>query len=218
MGKISELHYNLDSRIFKQIDVLKNSYFYNKYLELLNSLQNDTKIVINQIIVLTTILSPLFLVFILFLSNYSFKRSVQLKAQTYQTARKIFDLDREIQQNKRLVLADQTIQNTNDLEQKIREIATINKIKLDNLIIENGKSLTVAGSYSHISEEVNFVKFSINDLVQFMQNLVTQQKIKITAVTIRKEESNQLLKGKFHISHYGQLSNTIDQVNSERME
>ncbi|MBF0313793.1 MAG: hypothetical protein HQK50_03130 [Oligoflexia bacterium] len=205
MKKTKELFFLIDHLLFQKIDLLRESYFYQKYLEGLSHLQNETRSLVNQVIVISIILSPLFVTFMFFLSGHYLQQTVELKRDIYREALLVESIDKEIEQNKASVLSRTPLISSADLEQIIREMASSAKIRSSNMGLQNLNSQTISSAFSETTADIQFNNLALYEVTQFLQSLSVQQKIKINTISITKDEQSSMLSGTFSIQHIGEI-------------
>lgn len=193
MKNLSSFFIKLDQLIFSKIDIFKNNYLHIKWVG--NSLH------------LLVLVAPIFMLLFFHLYTVNLNNEIKTKKNIYELSNKIINIDKDLQLNRKFILSNLMIQNSQEFEQRISDIINAAKIKTSNISIQGLKSLTIASNYNQISGNLQFNNISTTDLSQLLMNLYIQQKIKISNINVSKDNNNQLLKGNIFIVHYNEISN-----------
>ncbi|MCY4524275.1 MAG: hypothetical protein OXB84_06015 [Halobacteriovoraceae bacterium] len=200
MNKIFKLYRNIDEFLFKQIDRFKNSNYFQKYIDEISKLEEHHQRKINQALIFLLLCSPILMVLFLFLGNYSIKSELATK-------RDIIDLVNDIQSNKaklsslgRNLISQYKIKSMQDLQNRLQVILENMQINLENMQVDNFKSFSPISGISQTQADLEFKNFSMNELVDFLTELMTENKAKISSIDIKKHKNT--LSGKIHIIQY----------------
>lgn len=203
-NKNNSLFKKIDSYLFEQIDLFKTSSLYIKFVETLNSLSLEHRLVLNQLVTLFLISFPFIILLAVFISNFQLKKSLETKKEILQVSNDILSYQRELQTAKGFVFSYPPIKNSSDLDVKIRNALSKSSIDLKSVSTQNFQLDSSIPNIFRTNADIVFSKLNINQLVDLTSHLIRFEKIKISGLSISKDSANGLLKGKLQISHYGE--------------
>lgn len=210
MKSIKNIFLIIDLFLFSKVEFLKESYPYQKYLELLNNFHAETRSTLNQLIIVLFISLPLFLSLIFLIANMNYKSGVEQKRDILKTAQEIIDIKNGIQSSKSQILSKAILTPESTFEQKIKDIASQSKIKLTNVSVHDIKTTTVNNNYLETSAIIDISSLGLNDLTLFLQSLYLNHKIMIKEIRLKKDPTSQLLSGSLKTLLYNeQIATTM---------
>lgn len=194
----------IDSFIFEKIDQFKTGPVYLKLLELINNIPYEYRQHLNQSIILLLFIIPGIFLSVVFYTNYSLKQKLDIKKQILQKSTQILSTQSDLQETKRALFSYPVIKDQGDLDAKIRSSATKATIDLKNIttqdyLLENPTDQIFVSQLT-----VQFSKLSYPQLIDFLNQLMRFEKVKVSSITINKNPDLGLLDGNFQLTYYSE--------------
>lgn len=201
MAKIKNSFFKqFDTAIFKAVDNFKTGPLFSKIQEPLNFVEDDLRLIINNIISFALVLTPLMIISILFYMNFSYKKEIQLKKDIIATGNQILANKRAIETISYQVVSNASMGSEQQLLARIKSIASSLTIDQSKVSVSNFESYPSFSRSLKVNASINITKFSTSDLAKFVESLIQREKIKIEALNIKKNPEELQLDGNIKIS------------------
>lgn len=196
----TSLFKKIDSFVFKQVDLFKASPIYVKIQEPLNLIDDDLRLVINNILSCIVILIPLIFIGILMFNNYRLKKEITLKKEIINQSNEILLNKNEIQNFANNFFTNSTIDSDAAMNGRIKNLCSSigmdpNKVNVSNFTTEPSFAKS-----NKVIATVNFSKLSTNDLANLLSGLLEKERMRISGVSIRKNPTDTQLEGYFQVN------------------
>lgn len=201
MEKKFSIWRTIDEFIFKQVDVFKASTSYQKMLDALSLLQEHQQKLVGQSLAIGLALMPFFVAFIIFLGNQSAKEEIEIKRKIISEINALKSQTSYFNNIGEQVVAKYPLESKAALERRL--LTLIQSIGMDPSIIQVASFENTAsiGEYQETTALLQFNRINTEQLVQLLQEMLIRESLKISAMTIRKNENS--LNGSINIVHLG---------------
>ena len=204
MQKSSNIFIRIDEFIFQKLDYLKTEGIFQKFNDVLSTLDEAQQKLVAQVTTFFFILTPFIFVFILWWGNFQTKKAIEIKKQIIEQIA-IYEGNQTTLNNiSANYLAPAAILGREDLDNKIRNILSQNAIDQSKVSIKNFNQTSTSSTVAKIEAEISFEKFGTNDFSMFMRSLIENERMKIIKINLVKNKENNLLDGSLSVSHMGQ--------------
>lgn len=196
----SSLFKKIDSFVFKQVNLFKASPFYLKIQEPLNLIDDDLRLVVNNVLSSLLVLTPLILIGILMFNNYLLRKNVSLKKEIISRANEILVNKNEIINVTGNFISNSNIDSDAAMNGRVKNLCTSINLDPNKVSASNFQSENSFAKSNKITATINFSKLSTNDLINLLSGLLEREKMRITGVNIRKNSSDTQLEGFFQVN------------------
>jgi len=199
----------IDLFIFEKIEQFQTTSEYQKISEAYSSLEESAQETIKVILMILTIVLPLFFILIFSSLNRQANKELSQKEEIIELANELIKKQALITLEERKILASKYIDSESSLRNDISN--TINMMGIDSskVQVSNFNTEELDGLITKAKAELSFRGFSNQDLFSMTNSLVAKLKIKIDEININKKESSNSLEGILTIIYYSK-DNTTD--------
>lgn len=196
----SSLFKKIDSFVFKQVDLFKASPVYVKIQEPLNLIDDDLRLIINNVISSILILIPLIFIGILMLNNYRLKKEIALKKEIINLSNEILINKNEIQNVANSLLTNSSMDSDGAMSGRIKNLASSISLDPNKVNVSNFTAEPSFAKSNKIIATINFSKLSTNELTNLLNGLLEREKMRISGVSVRKNPNDTQLEGFFQVN------------------
>jgi hypothetical protein len=194
----------IDSFLFKQIDHYQSRQSFQELAEKYNSLDEDLQKFFNQFLSFLVVLGPIFLVLIFAIHNFKVKNKVKVKHQILNSINTYSEKYGKFLDLQGLVYSQGLATSKEEMESRFKSI--IGSLNLNgNIQISNFTQSQPFTDLTQTNMDLLFSSFSTKNITKFIDIIINTEKIKIAQVAIEKDETTKMLKGKFHLIHFGRF-------------
>lgn len=191
----TSLFKKIDSFVFKQVDLFKASPVFIKIQEPLNLIDDDLRLVVNNIISSILILIPLIFIGVLMFNNYRLKKEITLKKEIISRSSEILINKNEIQSVAGNFFTNSSIDSDAAMNGRIKNLSTSINLDPNKVNVSNFVSEPSFAKSNKVIATINFSKFSTNDLANLLSGLLEREKMRISGVSVRKNPTDMQLEG-----------------------
>lgn len=191
----TSLFKKIDSFVFKQVDLFKASPIFIKIQEPLNLIDDDLRLVVNNIISSILILIPLIFIGVLMFNNYRLKKEIALKKEIISRSSEILINKNEIQSVAGNFFTNSSIDSDAAMNGRIKNLSTSINLDPNKVNVSNFVSEPSFAKSNKVIATINFSKFSTNDLANLLSGLLEREKMRISGVSVRKNPTDMQLEG-----------------------
>lgn len=204
MEKSKSIFIRMDEFIFQKLDLLKAEGLFQKGQDLIANLDENQQKLVAQITAFGFLLLPFFVVLGLWWGNSSAKKGIETKKQIIEQIA-LYDGNRTTLSNvSGSYLAPNSIQGQDDLDNRIRNIASSGQIDQGKVSVTNFSQTSSSATISKVEADIAFNGFGTSDFSSFMRGMVETEKFKILKVNLNKNTETNLLEGAITVLHMGQ--------------
>lgn len=196
----SSLFKKIDSFVFKQVDLFKASPVYIKIQEPLNLIDDDLRLIINNVISSVLILIPLIFIGILMFNNYRLKKEISLKKEIISRSNEILINKNEIQNVANNLFTNSSLDSDSAMNGRIKNLASSISLDPNKVNVSNFTTEPSFAKSNKIIATINFSKLSTNELTNFLNGLLERERMRISSVSIRKNQNDTQLEGFFLVN------------------
>lgn len=195
----------IDKFLFKQVDQVKDSALYQQMIDqLFNPLNENQQKILNQILSVVAIAIPLFIVMVMFISNFSSRRELNVKREILSLMKSRHDLKIKLKNVGRDAIVSYLLKNQKELELKIIKVLRQNGISKEDVKVENFNTSNIS-DITKVQASIHFSNLSTLQFTKFTQDLVKIEKFKISRLDISKGGKKGLLKGELDVIQFGKV-------------
>lgn len=204
MEKSPSIFIKIDEFIFHKLDYLKTEGVFQKFNDMLSSMEEAQQKLIAQLTTFFFILIPFIFTLFLWWGNYQTKKAIEVKKQIIEQIA-IFEGNQTTLNNiSSNYLAPSAILGREDLDNKIRNLLSQNSIDQSKVNIQNFNQTSTSSTVAKIEAQISFQNFGTNDFSTFMRSLVENERFKIIKIDLTKNKETSLLNGSVSVRHMGQ--------------
>jgi hypothetical protein len=204
MEKSSSIFIKIDEFIFSKLDILKSDGTFQKFNDMLSSIDESNQKMIAQITTFFFLLAPFFVVLFLWWGNSQTKKSLEIKKQIIEQI-SIFEGNQNALNNVSAnYLSPTAIMGQEDLDNKIRNILSQHGIDQQKVAVSNFHQASTSSNVAKIEADVSFKSFGTNDFSNFMRSMIETERFKVLKVELMKDKASNLLQGTISLMHMGQ--------------
>ena len=190
----------IDQIIFNQIDLFKNTKYYEQFMDYMNQLNYEHQRLVTYLISGVFIFGPLLIVGIMGINTYSLKSNINTKKEIQASTYKFINQTDRLQSLQQTILGPRAPGNQNELKVSLNAFnIDPNKLSVDNFRQESSHN---SPQIKQISAEIIYKKLVLSDFVDLVKKLITINKVRISAIEINRDDSEKLLSGKINILQY----------------
>ena len=190
----------IDQIIFNQIDLFKNTKYYEQFMDYMNQLNYEHQRLVTYLISAVFIFGPLLIVGIMGLNTYGLKSNLNTKKEIQASTYKFINQADRLQSLQQTILGPRAPGNQNELKASLIAFnIDPNKLSVDNFKQESSNN---SPQIKQISAEIIYKKLVLSDFVDLVKKLITINKVRISAIEINRDDSEKLLSGKINILQY----------------
>lgn len=205
MPKFNSLFRPIDELIFKAVDEIKGQPQLSKLTDELAALPEAQQKIINQLFSSLLVLLPLVVVVILFNQNANQKSNIAIKQEIIRLITDTNQKSNEIALSSRHIVGSGVINSMSDLQRLVRSSLTSRGSTPDAVTITEFDQVNAGESLTRTIATLNFSNLSTQNFTGLLQDLLTQQKMKVSAIQIEKRGEQKLLHGSLEIYHFSKL-------------
>jgi hypothetical protein len=204
MEKSSSIFIKIDEFIFSKLDLLKSDGSFQKFNDMLSSLDEQKQKLIAQITTFVFLLAPFIFVLVLWWGNSQTKKGMEIKKQIIEQI-SIFEGNQNALNNVSAnYLSPNAIMGQEDMDNKIRNILSQHGIDQSKVSVSNFRQASTSSNVAKIEADVSFNNFGTNDFSNFMRSMIETERFKVLKVDLTKDKATNLLQGTFSLMHMGQ--------------
>ncbi len=203
MNKSKNIFIKIDEFIFQKIDIIKLDGSFQKFNDILNSLEEDKQKIFAQVITFTFLIIPFLFVMILWFGNYKTKKNLDIKKQILDQIALLSTSKETLMNVSSAYVSPTAINGQEDLDNKMRNLMSQSNIDQAKVRIASFNQLSSSSSISKIEAVLNFNNFGTLDFSKFLSSLVDQEKFKVTNIKLIKNNETSLLQGEISLIHLG---------------
>lgn len=196
----NSLFKKIDTFVFKQVDLFKASPIYAKIQEPLNLIDDDLRLIINNVLSSILVLTPLVFIGILMFNNYRLKKEITLKKDIISRSNEILMNKNEIQNVASNFFTNSTIDSDSAMNGRIKNLSSSISLDPNKVNVSNFTTEPSFAKSNKVIATINFSKLSTNELVNLLSGLLEREKMRISGVTIRKNPNDTQLEGFFQVN------------------
>ncbi len=195
---------SIDEAMLKQVEILKESSFYQNASESYTQLEEWQQSIANGALMLVTIGLPLLFTLIFYSIYASYMNKLENTQQINTLASTIIGQTSQLQsQSGRMFGAE--IKSEGELKTKLNSALT--SVGIDGTKVRVADFFTDERSgISELSAKVHFQDFSSANIYAFIQRLFIAENYKLREISIEKNSNNQLLNGTLDISYFSKIT------------
>lgn len=205
MAKLTSVFRPIDEAIFKAVDEIKNHPQLSKITDEISALPENQQKVINQLFSAFLVLVPFLIVLFLFNQNANQKSNIALKEEIIKLITETNHKSNELALSSRHIVGSGVINNISDLQRLVRSSLTAAGATPDAISINEFDQASAGDSLTRTVATLNFTNLSTQNFTTVLQDLLSQQKMKISAIQIEKRGEDNLLQGSLEIYHFSKL-------------
>jgi len=206
MEKSPNIFIKMDEFIFKKLDLLKSEGIFQKFNDVLSTLDENQQKLAAQITTFSFLLLPFLFVVVLWWGNSQTKKAIDVKKQIIEQIA-LFDGNKNTLNNiSSNYLAPAAISGQEELDNKIRNILSMSSIDQSKVTVSSFHQASTSSSVGKIEATILFTGFGTNDFSNFMRSMIETERFKILKVDLTKDKETSLLKGSISLMHMGQNS------------
>ena len=206
MLKTKNLFIRIDNFLFKKLDAFKSDGSFQKINEIISVLDEDKQKIFAQVLAFALLLIPYLFVCILWWGNFKTKKNLEIKSQILEQIATLSSSKDALISISSNFLAPTPIQGQEDLDNKIRNLMSVNSIEQNKVHVLSFSQLTTTSSISKIEARLSFQGFGTQDFSNFMRALVESEKFKVLKINLTKNNESNLLQGEVSLMHMGRNS------------
>ncbi len=204
MEKTKSVFIKIDEFIFQKLDLLKAEGLFQKAQDLMSNLDEAQQKLAAQLTTFFLLLFPFFVVLGFWLTNHQAKKAIEVKKQIIEQIA-LFDGNKTTLSNvSGNYLSQNVIQGQDDLDNRIRNIASSSQIDQGKVSVTNFSQTSSSASVSKIEADITFTGFGTSDFSNFMRGMVESEKFKVQKINLTKNSETNLLEGIVSVLHLGQ--------------
>ncbi len=189
----------IDTFVFKQVDLFKASPVYSKIQEPLAMVDEDIRLYINNSISFALVIIPIIFIGIFAYSNFSLKKELKLKSDILMTGQEIIANRNEINTASMALINNSSVDSDASLAQRLKNMGTGSRIDPNKISVSQFIAESSFAKSNKVTASVTISKFSINDLTNFLTGILQREKMKISGMSLRRNEKESQLEGNIHV-------------------
>lgn len=205
MNKWNSLFRPIDEAIFKAVDDIKGNAQIGKISDEIAALPENQQKIVNQILSLLMILIPFLIVVLLYSQNSSQKKNIAVKNEIIRLVTETNQKSNELALTSRHIIGTGSINDISDLQRLVRSSLTSREASPDAITITNFDQTNAGDSLTRTVATLNFTGLTTQNFTAVLQDLLTQQKMKISALQIDKKIETKLIQGSLEIYHFSKI-------------
>lgn len=203
MEKSKSLFIKIDEFIFQKLDLLKAEGLFQKAQDLMTNLDESQQKLAAQLTTFLMLLLPFFIVLGFWITNSQSKKAIEVKKQIIEQIA-LFDGNKTTLSNvSGNYLSQNSIQGQDDLDNRIRNIASSSQIDQQKVSITNFSQTSSSASVSKIEAVIAFYGFGTSDFSNLMRGMVESERFKVEKINLTKNTKTNLLEGSVSVIHLG---------------
>lgn len=196
----NSLFKKIDSFVFKQVDLFKASQLYIKIQEPLNMIDDDLRLIINNVFSSVLVLIPLIFIGILMFNNYRLKKEINLKKEIISRSTEILVNKNEILNVAGNFFTNSNLDSDSAMNGRIKNLCSSIGLDPNKVNASNFTSEPSFAKSNKVIATINFSKLSTNDLANLLSGLLERERMRISGVNIRKNPNDTQLEGYFQVT------------------
>ncbi|MBL6989348.1 MAG: hypothetical protein ISR65_06205 [Bacteriovoracaceae bacterium] len=201
MSSLFPIFKHIDNFFFDLVDRYMSSALHQQIINRVSHLEGSVQTMLNHLFTVIFLVIPIFLCMIFFITNISIENTYDVNLAILETIKDIEANKKKFSSLSRQILSPSTITTGAQLKQKIDSILNIKKIDESKVKITTSKLGHPTQGLSSFDSDINFNRFTITDLADFLTALLDQEKMNITNLNIIRKK-NKTLDGDFHLVHF----------------
>jgi hypothetical protein len=198
----------MDRSIFEQIDKFKTTPNYTVLTDFYNNLEEEQQKLFKFGVLLATIVIPVMLLSFLWWQNQSVRADLELRTQIMNKAQQIIGEARGVTSISPQIISQSPIDSEEMLTSRVSN--AVAGSGMDTSKISRGEFVTTNISPKIFQTEavLNFTNVSTDELMNVFTNLIRKEKMRISEVTINRNQDTGLLFGNFRVIHLATIQPT----------
>lgn len=205
MSRWNSLFRPIDEAIFKAVDEIKGNPQIGKISDEIAALPENQQKIVNQILSILLILLPFLIVIMLFTQNATQKKNIAVKNEIIRLLTETNQKNNELALTSRHIIGTGTINEIGDLQRLIRSSLSSRGASPDAITITDFDQTNAGDSLTRTVATLNFTNLTTQNFTAVLQDLLTQQKMKISALQIEKTIEQKLIQGSLEIYHFSKI-------------
>lgn len=201
----------LDTEVFQAIDKLKSHPNYQSFLDFYTNLEDEQQRLFKAGSLLALFALPLLILSIFFFQNLSLKADFAKRAEIYTKANEILAKNSGVRQVSSNILSQNPIDSSDMIVSKVMASLAPFGIDQKKIRISNFETNEVSSSIINSQALFSFTDMSVQELMDTFIGLIRREKFRIESVEIKRNESTNLLSGKFQAIHYSVVTQEAEE-------
>lgn len=185
----------IDKAIFQKIEDLQANRDAQKFLDSYSNLDEKTQEIVKALMALALFLIPLGTIAVFYGLNSSLKSELEAKRELLSVSQTIISEQAGIQGDQRRFLGSTYVGNMNDMQNLVANAIRLTGIEPSKVSVSNFDSIEQDGFITQASIDMKFTGLSNTEMFGLISSLSERQKVKFDEVSIKKNESTNLLEG-----------------------
>ncbi len=201
MKKI-EIMKPIDSFIFSKLDELSNLPEFQKITDAYSNLEDSVQEIIKATLMALIIALPILFIIIFSSLNSSAKKELDMKDEIIMTANEFIQKHSLIASEERKILANNFVDSQNALKSQISNTLAMISVDSTKVQVNNFDSEELDGLITKAKADLSFRGLTDQELFAAVNSLVSKLKIRIDEISIKKNETKNVLDGIMTIHYY----------------
>ena len=197
--------------IFQKIDEAKSHPNYEKFKDLLGQIDEEYKEPAKIISTLLFFCIPLIIIFIFLGINNSLRSDIQVKKDIIKYAGEILGNNEMVEKTSKGVLATAAITSFSALNSQVGQVASSAGIDLSKIKLNDFQNESISQTVTKAQAQILLTDITTTQLGSFINNLTVRQKMKISAISFKRDNTKKLITGTLTINHFGKNAQTEEE-------
>lgn len=198
--KGKSLFRQIDEAIFRAVDQLKAQQAYAKFQESIGKLGEQQQKIVNLSLSYILLLLPLFAVCVLWFMNSTLRQDIAQKRAVISEIEQFTSGHATTNAINTQIALQAPIAAQSELQVRLSQVMARAIIPASLVNLRNFEEGESAGSLRQFNAEVSFDKLSTKQFADFVKELETRERIRISALQIENDLEKSMLKGRLNLS------------------
>lgn len=205
MTKFGSIFKSMDEAIFKALEDIKGQPQIQKLVDNTSTLPEEQQKILNHSLSIFVIILPILLTSFIFFQNITQKSEIETRELILEEVAEHSKKKNQLELTGRNIIGPGQISDLPDLQRLVRSALSSRGVMADSVTITDFNQTSVGDGLTQTLSTLNFMGLTTQELTGLIQDLTQRQKVKISALQVERDDSNELLEGSFEIYHFSKL-------------
>lgn len=200
----------MDVFLFKKLDTFRSTPAHSKMVEFYAGLEEGEQHLFKSGLLAALFILPLFFIGLMWWGNSRLSADLEGRRQLVMRMQDIVAQNNDANNLAATMAAPQGFTDQTELTGRLSSLLASAGVDASKLRLNNFSSSPV-GNLMRSEADFRFDGLSTDQLVNLLTALLSQERFRISAASIRRNSSSNLLDGTFHGVHYGQNAPALEE-------
>ena len=201
----------LDRAVFESIDKFKQSPNYSTVQDFYNGMEEEQQKAFKAIILFILISIPILFLSFLWWQNTNIQKDLDLRLAIIKQAKEINAQKSGLREISPQILSMNPIDSESMMTTRVSGLLQSSAIDISKIQIKDFSSTSITTGIMRSEADVSFSNLTTDELMNVFNNMIQQERFKISSVSINRNPDTGFLQGQFHAIHFSAITASVEE-------